>query len=124
MGVFIAGAGALELHGVGLLRNGYARGTTWLVWSQLYLLAVVLFYVGLRLSHVDIEPLRRSLTDDLRESIANSGLSEDEFLRIVYVTSTAVFGVVTFFYQGGMAFYYQRRRAAITAALAPLADEA
>jgi hypothetical protein len=118
VGVLVAGAGALELHGVSLLRNGYARGTTWLVWSQLYLLAVVLIYVGMRLSHVDIEPLRQAITEEMRESISVAGLSEEQFLRMIYTTSSVVFAVVTFFYQGGMALYYQRRRAAITAALA------
>jgi hypothetical protein len=118
VGVLVAGAGALELHGVSLLRHGYTRGISWLVWSQLYLLAVVLIYVALRLNHVDIEPMRQILTEDQRETIATSGLSEDQFLRTVYTVSAAVFGVVTFFYQGGMALYYHRRRAAITQALA------
>lgn len=123
VGVLVAGAGAFELHGVSLLRNGYARGTTWLVWSQLYLLAVVLVYVALRLTHVDIEPMRQILTEEQRETISISGMGEDQFLRTIYTISSVVFGVVTFFYQGGMALYYHRRRAAIATALAIGADE-
>jgi hypothetical protein len=122
IGVLVAGAGALELHGAGLLRQGDDRGMTWLVSSQLYLLTVVLAYVGFRLMHVDIEPMRVLLT----ATIAVSGLNEDQFLRVIYGISTSVFGVVTFFYQGGMAIYYHRRRAAVRQALAdepPLLDE-
>ncbi len=117
VGVLVAGAGALELHGAGLLRQGDDRGTTWLVSSQLYLLVVVLVYVAFRLNHIDIEPMRQILTAQQRETIAMAGFTDDQFLRLVYTLSTSVFGVVTFFYQGGMAFYYHRRRAAITAAL-------
>jgi hypothetical protein len=72
--------------------------------------------------HVDIEPMRVLLT----ATIAVSGLNEDQFLRVIYGISTSVFGVVTFFYQGGMAIYYHRRRAAVRQALAeepPLLDE-
>lgn len=126
IGVLVAGAGALELHGAGMLRQGDDRGTSWLVSSQLYLLTVVLAYVGFRLMHVDIEPMRVLLTAEQRETIAISGLNEDQFLRVIYAISTSVFGVVTFFYQGGMAIYYHRRRAAISQALTeepPLLDE-
>ncbi|MBC7367514.1 MAG: hypothetical protein H7343_12030 [Undibacterium sp.] len=118
VGVLVAGAGAFELHGVGLLRQGDTRGTTWLVSSQLYLLVVVLAYVGFRLTHIDLEQLRLLITEEQRETISMSGLSEDQFLRVIYTTSSAVFGIVTLFYQGGMAFYYHRRRAAIAQALA------
>lgn len=117
VGVLVAGAGALELHGVSLLRHGDDRGTNWLVSSQLYLLVVVLAYVAFRLNNIDIEPMRRILTEEQRETIALAGFTDDQFLRTVYTLSSSVFGVITFFYQGGMAFYYHRRRAAITAAL-------
>ena len=49
--------------------------------------------------------------------LAEAGFTDDQFLRTVYTLSSSVFGVVAFLYQGGMALYYHRRRAAITAAL-------
>lgn len=117
VGVLVAGAGALELHGVSLLRRSDDRGTHWLVGSQLYLLVVVLAYVAFRLNHIDVEPMRQILTEQQRETIAEAGFTDDQFLRTVYTLSSSVFGLVAFLYQGGMALYYHRRRAAITAAL-------
>jgi hypothetical protein len=102
---------------VSLRRHGDDRGTPWLVSSQLSLLVGVLAYVAFRLNHIDVEPMRRILTEQQRETIALAGFTDDQFLRTVYTLSSSLFGVVTFFYQGGMAFYYHRRRAAITAAL-------
>jgi hypothetical protein len=117
IGVLVAGAGAFELHGAGLLRHGDDRGTSWLVASQLYLLVVVLVYVSFRITHIDLEPMRQLITAEQREAITFAGLEEDQFLRMVYTASSVIFGVVTFLYQGGMAFYYHRRRAAVAQAL-------
>src|SRR5271165_2118927 len=50
-GLLIAAAGAVELHGMGLLRAADRRGMSWLVGSQLYLMSVVLGYVGYRLAN-------------------------------------------------------------------------
>ena len=51
------------------------------------------------------------------QAVAEAGFTDDQFLRTVYTLSSSVFGVVAFLYQGRMALYYHRRRAAITAAL-------
>jgi len=117
IGVLVAGAGALELHGVGLLSQGDKRGVSWLIGSQLYLLVIVLAYVGYRTQHLDLESVRMVLSSEQRETIAAAGLDENKFLRIVANISNAIFGVITFLYQGGMALYYHRRRAPIEAAL-------
>src|SRR5665213_13393 len=85
IGLLIAGGGAIELHGVSLLRHGDHHGTRWLVSSQIILLAVVLGYVALRLSHVDITLLKPLLTAQQRQVIEQRGLSVNEFLRTVYV---------------------------------------
>src|SRR5678816_1370684 len=42
IGLLAAGAGAVELHGAALLRQGDRRGMQWLVASQPYLLLVIL----------------------------------------------------------------------------------
>lgn len=117
IGVLVAGAGALELHGVGLLRHGDKRGVSWLIGSQLYLLVIVLGYVTYRSQHLDLESVRMVMSAEQRETIAAAGVDENEFLRIIANLSNAIFGVITFLYQGGMALYYHRRRAPIEAAL-------
>lgn len=117
IGVLVAGAGALELHGVGLLQYGEKRGVAWLIGSQIYLLVIVLAYIGYRSQHLDLEAVRLVMSAEQRETIAAAGLDETEFLRIIATISNAIFGVITLLYQGGMALYYYRRRAPIAAAL-------
>jgi hypothetical protein len=118
VGLLVAGAGAIELHGTTLLRGGAARGVNWLVASQLYLMIVVLTYVGTRLAHVDITPLRALLTDEQRTVVQQAGLTVDVFLATVYRVAYEIVGAATVLYQGGMALHYLRRRAPIAAALA------
>jgi len=59
IGLLIAAAGAIELHGVALLRVG-RDGMRWLVSSQLYLMAVILAYAGFRLPTSRARPPSRS----------------------------------------------------------------
>jgi hypothetical protein len=117
IGLAVAGAGAIELHGVTLLRHGAEKGMLWLVGSQLLLLVVILGYVGLRLSHVDVTMMRPLLSDAQQQVIVQSGLSVDSFLRLVYKGTYVLVGVLTVLYQGGLTIYYQRRRTAVAAAL-------
>lgn len=117
IGLLVAAAGAIELHGVTLLRAGRGRGMGWLISSQLYLMAILLAYAAIRLARPDISTIRAVVTVELAEQIRQAGMSVDEFLleflRLVYVGVAAV----TLLYQGGMTIYYVRRRAAVAAAL-------
>jgi hypothetical protein len=123
VGCLAAGAGALELHGVSLLRQGAARGMAWLVRAQLGLLALMLGYAGLRLALFDPELVRKQLelAPQLREPITQAGLTEDEFIaftaRVHGIIFTVVIGI-TLLYQGGLARYYHRRRPLVAQALA------
>jgi hypothetical protein len=117
VGLLVAGAGAVELHGAALVRHGSERGMRWLVASQLFLMAVVLGYVGHRFRHIDLSPMLPLLTDEQRQAIAAAGFTVDRFLRMVYVGTYVAVGVGTLFYQGGMCLYYLRRRPAVAAAL-------
>jgi len=120
IGLLIAGAGAFELHGAGLLQGGEMRGLKWLVSSQLYLLVTVLLYVGLRLVSFDPSLINLIMTDTLRQRYLDAGLTSEQIDQVVqwsyYLTYTIV-GVLTVVYQGGMAIYYYRRRSAVAAAL-------
>jgi hypothetical protein len=117
VGLLVAAAGALELHGASLLRAAEVKGMRWLVSSQLYLMAVMLTYVSFRLARPDIAALRPLVTQELADSIREANLTVDQVLlemqRLVYLAVAAA----TLLYQGGMAVYYLRRRAAVAAAL-------
>jgi hypothetical protein len=119
-GLLIAAAGAVELHGMGLLRGADRRGMSWLVASQLYLLSVVLGYVGYRLANPDSDPLLKMAKSALTDEIRQAGMDPVQFmaefpreLRLLYMAV----GGLTILYQGGMAVYYMRRRAAVEAAI-------
>jgi hypothetical protein len=121
IGLLIAAAGAIELHGVSLLRVGSPRGMTWLVSSQLYLLAVILAYAGFRIVKPDIDWMMPYVTGEaaepLQQAAQEMGLTVNQFLvesmRKFYVLVAAL----TLVYQGGMMVYYLRRRPGVEAAL-------
>jgi hypothetical protein len=117
IGLLVAGAGAIELHGVTLLRSGYTGGMRWLVTSQAYLLLTMLVYAALRLASPDIASIRPIVNAELAEQIEQAGMSVDQFLlefvRLVYIAVAAA----SVLYQGGMIVYYLRRRAAVEIAL-------
>lgn len=122
-GLLIAAAGAIELHGMALLRAIDRRGMTWLVGSQLYLMTVVLGYVGYRMANADSDPLVKLV----KSAVATDGVELQQAgldpakvmadfpgqLRLLYMAVAAL----TIAYQGGMALYYTRRRKAVETAL-------
>ncbi|HEY1107235.1 MAG TPA: hypothetical protein VGE76_01345, partial [Opitutaceae bacterium] len=57
IGLLAAGAGAIELHGAGLLGHGDRRGINWLIASQPVLLTVIYVYCALKLSHPELPPI-------------------------------------------------------------------
>jgi hypothetical protein len=124
IGLLVAAAGAIELHGAGLLRSGEARGMNWLVASQPYLAAIVLGYCALKLTAYDVTVLREAMTSDLKKSLAESGYEEERFLRGLYLTVYVILAVSTLLYQGWMTAYYHRRRRAVAAALAEIGESA
>jgi hypothetical protein len=117
IGLLIAAAGAVELHGASLLRSLDVKGMKWLIWSQLYLLTVLLAYCAFRLVRPDIASWRPFVSEDLAEQIRLSDMSVDEVIlelqRIMYFAVAAA----TLLYQGGMTVYYLRRRAVVIAAI-------
>jgi hypothetical protein len=125
IGVTVALAGAIELHGVSLLQHGDARGLDWLVGSQVFLLVVLLGYCGWRLTHVELEPLRAAFHSSLRMPLMQQmwaanrelGLTEETFLQQIHTMTYASLAIATLIYQGGMTLYYQRRREPVTRAL-------
>lgn len=117
IGVLVAGAGAIELHGVSLLRQGQPRGMTWLINSQVLVMLSMLGYCALRLAHPQLDPLRATVTPEMKEQLEIIGWSVDRFIGMVYRITYLAVSLATVIYQGGMMIYYVRRRAAVTVAL-------
>jgi hypothetical protein len=120
IGLAVAAAGAIELHGVSLLRGGRPAGLRWLVSSQLYLMSVMLGYVAFRLSHLDISELRWTVTPEMAEQVRQLNMTVDQFLFLTMRCTFAAVGAVTILYQSGMIVYYLRRRAAVEVAVQEL----
>ena len=115
--LLVAGTCAMALHGSGLLNQGYARGMNWLISAQLFCLACILAYCGWQLRHVDLTPLREAMTAEMRTSVKQTGLTDEEFLLLSYRLTYALVAFIATLYLGCMALYYQRRRNVVIAAL-------
>ena len=121
-----AGAGAAERHGAARLGAGDPAGVRWLVGSQLYLLLVIDAYALFRVLQYDPALIQRALqvmleTPMMRIRMEESGMTEADLfglVRVSYFLVYAILALVTLAYQGGLAFYYHRRRPAILRAIA------
>lgn len=124
IGLMIAGAGAIELHGVGLLRAGH-NGMKWLVSSQLYLMGTILAYAGFRILRPDVAWMLPYVTGEaaapILQAAQQEGLTVEQLLIGAMSMFYVIVALVTLVYQGGMTLYYVRRRRAVEAAL--LEDE-
>jgi hypothetical protein len=116
-GLLVAGAGASELHGTSMLRVGDARGMSWLVGSQLCLLVSILAYVGVRLSLFELPPVPEDMKKFVEFSASQVGMTGDQYLRFVHRVALWIVAGLSILYQGGMAWYYLRHRAAVARAL-------
>jgi hypothetical protein len=117
IGLLVAGAGAMELHGAGLLRQGDFRGMQWLPLSQLLLLASILTYCAFRAYQFDLPPIPDHLAPVIELSAAQAGLTPEQYLKAVYRLVIGFVALASVLYQGGMTLYYLRRRAPVWRAL-------
>jgi hypothetical protein len=121
-GLAAAGAGAVELHGVARLRLGDPLGLRWILASQPLLLAAVWAYCALRLTGSEMPPLPEELRATVEATAAELGLSVTDYLQLVHrMTHGLVAGLATA-YQGGLFWYYWRRRDPVRQALAEHGD--
>jgi hypothetical protein len=120
IGVIIAGAGAIELHGAGLLRAGH-NGMRWLVSSQLFLMGTILIYAGFRILRPDVAWMLPYVTGEAAEPILQAaqqqGLTVEQLLVGAMSMFYALVALLTVLYQGGMTIYYLRRRKVVELAL-------
>jgi hypothetical protein len=125
IGLAIAAAGAMELHGLTVLHNREERGISWLIWSQFVLMTLVLGYAYFKITHPPIEELRASFNTlysaekmaELKKAEEQLGLSDDQLLKLLNSFTWGLIALVTLLYQGGMMIYYSRRRKAVNEAL-------
>ena len=117
IGLLVAGAGAMELHGVTLLHHGQPRGMTWLWGSQCFLLLSILGYCGFQLLRSKLPALPPEVATLIQQDADQLGMTVQEFLRMFNRMLYGGVAVATLIYQGGMAFYYLRRRTAVQRAL-------
>jgi hypothetical protein len=122
IGLLAAGAGAVELHGANLLRQGVVRGMRWVIASQPLLLAVILTYCVLRLWIVGPSDVPEAMRGLFAASAAQWNLSlEDYVVTLNRLTALAV-GTVAVGFQGAMTIYYWRRRRDVARALEAQAE--
>ena len=123
IGLLAAGAGAVELHGVGLLRQGESRGMNWLIASQPFLLVVIFAYCALRLWLVEMPPLPETLHALVAAGAAQWNMSVDDYLRLLNRITYGVLAVTALGFQGGMMIYYLRRKKPVERALTIAEEE-
>lgn len=117
VGLLVAAAGAIELHGAGLLRAGEVRGMRWVMVSQPYLLTVLLIYCAWRLAVPELPEIPPEMRPVMEESARQFGNTVEEHVRMFYGLTYQLLAVGTLLYQGGMTIYYARRQKAVTAAV-------
>lgn len=115
IGLLVAGAGAIELHGTSLLEHAEIRGMSWLTSSQFFLMIVILGYCQYGLHHPNLQLWRESLT--LAKTQLPPGLTIDEMAHDMNTLLYTIVGLATVAYQGAMAVYYMRRRRTVARAL-------
>ena len=127
VGFLVAAAGWSEWHGAKLLKRGEARGIGWLVRSQLYLLGLIWLYALTQMASYNPDHVRSSMQElnrtagmNVQEMLENAGYDTQQVLQLGRTFCYVLYGsfaLVSVFYQGGLALFYQRRTAAVRAAL-------
>jgi hypothetical protein len=122
VGLLVAAAGAIELHGVSLLRAHQPSGMRWLVSSQLYLVATILAYVGYRLARPDVSSILQFISaspaaDVFEQAAVQQGVTLKQLILDSFQQFYVCVAVLTVLYQGGMTLYYLKRRNAVETAL-------
>ena len=118
IGLLASGAGAIELHGAALLRQGHPRGMGWLVASQPLLLLVILSYCALRLWFFEVPPVPEKFQAVFAASAQQWNLSVEEYQRALNRITAGAVALAAIGFQGGMTLYYMRRREPVRQALA------
>ncbi|MEI6861054.1 MAG: zinc ribbon domain-containing protein [Verrucomicrobiota bacterium] len=116
------GAGAITLHGVKLLaQRRQPRGMDWLVRGELVLLCVILVYVAIKLGRLVTGGVNAEVSSEMRSLLASIDQWGPEQQRLYVHTFKLTYGLVaalSLLFQGGLAWYYHRKRSVVAEALA------
>jgi hypothetical protein len=121
VGAMITIGGIMELRGRRKLQQHDIDGMRLLVRAQLLVLGVVLVYAVSRVASFDAEFARSNISPEMQQLLTESGVDVGEILPLIKLAFYAFYGAVilaTIIYQGGMAWHYHRRTAAVHTALA------
>ncbi len=118
IGLLVAGAGAVELHGATMITHGETHGMRWLTGSQMLCLVSVICYCGVQWLRARVPVFPPEVEALLQQDADQLGMTKHDFIlfafnRLLYV----ILAAGTLVYQGGMAIYYLRRRGAVARAL-------
>lgn len=130
IGGLAAGAGWMELHGRRKLKAGQIVGARWLVRSQIVLLTVILCYVVYQYFYYNpkavfdavakaetmINDAQRAQGMETTTFAESFGLSQAGFRELIKKTIRASYvavGLASILCQGGLAYYYHLKSAAI-----------
>ena len=126
-GVLAVGMGVFELHGTNRLREGLADGINWIIASQIGLMLTLFLYAGWRIANFDVDTLINSLPPDVIATMETQLRSQNvpiaelpNNLLLANIMIFALLALVAFFYQGGMALYYHKKRSAVALVLAKI----
>ena len=118
IGLLASGAGAIELHGLALLREGEPRGMRWLITSQPFLFVVILSYCAMRLWLVELPPIPETFQGLFATSAQQWGMTVEQYQHALNRITALAVATVAALFQGGMTLYYVRRREPVYRALA------
>lgn len=120
LGLLAVASGWMELRGNHKLRHRNAGGMSWLVRSQLFLLAVILAYCGSRLGSYNQETLMGKFTPEVESLLRQAGIEKAALVPLVRLAFFGLYGAVAVagvIYQGGLALYYRGKTRLVTEAL-------
>jgi hypothetical protein len=117
----VTAAGVLDLRGRARLIRGEQSSLALLVRAQLLILGVIWLYSFENLIAFDQTALMAAVTPEMRSALSQAGVSLSDLEPLV---KPVYFGLyltvigVTLLFQGGLALYYQSRKARVALALA------
>jgi hypothetical protein len=113
VGVAVALSGFMELRGSRLLGNKNPGAISWLVGSQIYLIAVLWYYASFNLLTFDKSDPWGMFSPGLKDLIL--GIQPDQYLVeemliMTYYATYLSLILVVLIYQGGLCLYYLSRK--------------
>ncbi len=119
------GAGMISAQARTRLKQTDFGGFKWLSAAQLYLLTVIVGYLLWRWRNFDPQAIwdvlpaenQREMESQMRAAGLDPLKERDLLLRTANFVICAIFGFLSFLYQGGLAFWYNRQRMAVAEVL-------